>query len=169
MFTCKDCGSHELNVILYCDRKFYCKEELECFDNCSNYGELAAIKEYQRIDSYECWGPLDEDHHFTQEEENIVETLREDENFQIFCNCCYETADPRQWNFYEESDDDDYENEFYVHCGDCDREIEFGWSHPDRGGRIWPVECEDFNPWKCWPEPRYRENWAKKNWIRPDR
>jgi len=169
IFTCKDCGSHELSVVLYCDRKFYCKEELECFDNCSNYGELGAIIEYQRIDSYKCWGPLDEDHHFTQEEEEIIETLREDENVQIFCECCYEAADPRQWDFYEESGDDDYENEFYVHCSDCDQEIEFGWSHPNRGGRIWPVECEDFNPWKCWPEPRYRESWAKKNWLRPDK
>jgi hypothetical protein len=55
-----------------------------------------------------------------------------------------------------------------IHCAECDREIEFGWSHPDRGGRIWPAECADFNPWKCWPEPRYTEPWLAKGWIRPD-
>ena len=62
-----------------------------------------------------------------------------------------------------ELDDDDCKMEFYVHCDGCDREIEFGWSHPDRGGRIWPVECEGFNPWKSWPDPRFKESWTKKN------
>ena len=55
---------------------------------------------------------------------------------------------------------------------DCDgfnREIEFGLSHPDRKGRIWPAECEDFIPLKCFPEPRFKESWAKRNWIQPDR
>ena len=74
-----------------------------------------------------------------------------------------------QWHFYEESDDDDSDIAFYVHCDGCDREIEFEWSHPDRGSRIWPVECEGFNSWKSWPETRYKEKWAKKNWIRPDK
>jgi len=169
IFTCKDCESHELSVVWQEDRKFYCKEELECFDNCSNLGELAAVVEYQRIDRYKCWGPLDEDHHFTQEDEEKIETLSENENVQIFCEDCHEAADPRQWNFHEESDDSDNEYGFFLYCDGCDREIEFGWSHPNRGGRIWPAECEDFNPWKCWPEPRYKEKWAKKNWLTPDR
>jgi hypothetical protein len=73
-------------------------------------------------------------------------------------------------------DDEDYEeeldeesHEWYVRCEGCDREISFGWSHPDRGGRIWPSECSDFNPWKCWPEPRYWEEWGKRGWLRPQK
>lgn len=57
----------------------------------------------------------------------------------------------------------------YLRCDDCDREIEFGWSHPNRGGRIWPVEASCFNPWKSWPEPRYRKSWQRKGWLHPSR
>ena len=60
-------------------------------------------------------------------------------------------------------------HEFHVCCNGCNREIEFGWSHPDRGGRIWPAECSDFNPWKCWAESRYIEKWKDKDWLRPDK
>jgi hypothetical protein len=67
----------------------------------------------------------------------------------------------------EEAEVDEDSEEFYVKCNGCNREIEFGWSHPDRGGRIWPSECTDFNPWRCWPEPRYREQWANKGWLKP--
>lgn len=56
---------------------------------------------------------------------------------------------------------------FYLRCDNCYREIEFGWSHPDRGGRIWPVEASCFNPWKSWPEPRYRKSWQRRGWLRP--
>jgi hypothetical protein len=168
-FTCKDCGSHELRVVWHEDRKFYCKEELVCFDDCSSAGELAAIKEYQRIDAYECWGSLDVDHHFPQEQEEFIETFYEDEQIQIFCEDCHKDADQVQWHFDEELDDDDIEVEYFVHCDGCDREVEFGWSHPNREGRIWPVESKDFNPWKSWPEPRFRKSWEKRNWIRPDR
>jgi hypothetical protein len=59
------------------------------------------------------------------------------------------------------------DEEFFVRCHRCDREVEFGWSHPDRGGRIWPVECVDFNPWLSWPESRYVESWHTKGWLRP--
>jgi hypothetical protein len=57
---------------------------------------------------------------------------------------------------------------WYVRCSDCDREIEFGWSHPGRAGRFWPVEAACFNPWKSWPEPRYRKVWKARGWLRPN-
>jgi hypothetical protein len=56
---------------------------------------------------------------------------------------------------------------YFVRCESCDREIEFGWSHPGRGGRIWPVEASCFNPWLSFPEQRYRKAWRKKGWQRP--
>ncbi len=43
-------------------------------------------------------------------------------------------------------------DKFYVNCAGCDREIEFGWSQSNRGGRIFPVECSDFIPGKYSPE-----------------
>jgi hypothetical protein len=58
-------------------------------------------------------------------------------------------------------------DEFYVHCAGCAREIEFGWSRPDRQGRIWPVEAGDFNPSQTWPEARYKDAWAERNWLGP--
>jgi hypothetical protein len=57
-------------------------------------------------------------------------------------------------------------DKFYVNCADCDREIEFGWSQPNRGGRIFPVECSDFLPGEIWPEPRYLDSWHQKHWLR---
>jgi len=96
------------------------------------------------------WGPLEEDHHWHYEEkEKIAEFTEEEERGP------------------DERKEDTDSVEFYVNCADCDLEIEFGWSHPGRAGRIWPAECSDFNSWKCWPEPRYREAWIKKDWIRP--
>jgi hypothetical protein len=49
----------------------------------------------------------------------------------------------------------------FVRCSGCDREIAFGWSHEDRGGRIWPVEATCFNPRKSVPEARYRKVWPR--------
>jgi hypothetical protein len=52
-----------------------------------------------------------------------------------------------------------------VNCANCDREIEFGWSQPDRGGLIFPVEYSDFIPGEIWPEPRFLDSWKLKNWL----
>jgi len=169
IFTCKDCGSHNLRVVQQYEKNFNCKSELKCFDDCENGHELAAIREFQRIDSLHSWGWLEEDHHYSSEEEEIIESESGDENLEVFCEDCFEDADADDWDYDEELDDDEYECEVYVICDGCDREIEFGWSHPDRGGRIWPAECDDFNPWKCWPEPRYKDVWATKNWLRPSK
>jgi hypothetical protein len=55
---------------------------------------------------------------------------------------------------------------YFVRCQACEREIEFGWSHPDLGGRIWPAEASCFNPGLSVPEKRYRQAWRKKGWLR---
>jgi hypothetical protein len=99
-------------------------------------------------DSIERWGLLDDDHQVEfEEDEKLEESINWDEEFH---------DEPKA-----------ADEEFYVNCEGCEREIEFGWTHPDRGGRIWPAECADFNPGMCWPEPRYREAWAEKNWLQP--
>lgn len=130
LFTCSNCGGHELTV--------------------THTWDIIAGGIFR--ESWQEWGPLDDDHHWTYEEQELIEELPEDDS---------EPTEGRE--------DDPDSHEFFVNCtnSDCDREIEFGWSHPDRGGRIWPAECTDFTPWKCWPEPRYRESWKAKNWLRP--
>jgi hypothetical protein len=50
-------------------------------------------------------------------------------------------------------------------CENCDREIEFGWSQPDRRGLILPVEFSDFNPVVSWPDPKYVDVWQQRGWL----
>jgi hypothetical protein len=113
---------------------------------------------------------LDDEHHFyTVVEDEKVDSWDEEIGFEVECPKCQEEAKEWDWVTKIESPEiDEDSEEFYVRCSGCDREIEFGWSHPGRGGRIWPAECSDFNPWKCWPEPRYRYKWLERGWIRPD-
>ena len=105
------------------------------------------------------WGLLNENHRINYDESELVETVFE-EWFE-------DEIDPNEINPHIGREEDPDSHEFYVNCTDCDGKIEFGWSHPDRGGRIWPAECSDFNPWKSWPEPRYRDSWITKGWLRP--
>lgn len=57
----------------------------------------------------------------------------------------------------------DIENqEYFVRCDGCKREIPFSWSHPERSGRIWPVEFTDYRPDKGWPEPRYGNKYQRQ-------
>jgi hypothetical protein len=60
-------------------------------------------------------------------------------------------------------------DKFYVNCAGCDREIEFGWSQPNRGGRIYPVECSDFVPEEVWADPKYMDVWQQRGWLRKGR
>lgn len=168
LFTCKECGSHELKVVC----RYKVDEEynniLPCTCGGENDGLAAEQTIYVTID-YEDYGYLDEDHRWEVEyEREELDRCRYDEEPDVYCQECFENYCE---DYYLESlDEEDVINEsteFWVYCSGCQKEIEFGWSHPYRGGRIWPSECVDFNPWKCWPEPRYQESWRKKNWLRP--
>ena len=98
-----------------------------------------------------------------------IEKIEEEGDYEVQCYNCLNSASDEDWVVeIGYSDIDEESMECYVRCAGCNREIEFGWSHPERGGRIWPVECSDFNPWKSWPKPRYREKWLERGWIRPD-
>ena len=93
----------------------------------------------------------------------------ENEEPRLFCQRCVARAAGDEWETKEDSDQprvDYLSREWWVFCYGCDREIEFGWSLPDRGGRIWPAEYTDFKPLGCWPDPRYVVSWAKKGWSR---
>jgi hypothetical protein len=132
--------------------------------------DLAALNQYHTETQYRKTGWLNDMHRVDWDEQEEVDTDTCDDDEEVFCERCLRHAKGDDWEIHFDHAEDDLDNsDWYVYGDGCDREIEFGWSHPDRGGRIWPAECTDFNPWKCWPEPRYVEMWAKKNWIRPSR
>jgi len=170
MYTCPECGSHALRVEKEYVVTTYYRDELPCDCGESENG-LAAVREYHIVVAWRETGWLDADHQTLpdDQERQDVETVEDDS--EVFCDCA-EGADPDDWQTEEDPsapEEEDQDPVIYVRCGGCCREIEFGWSHPDRGGRIWPAECSDHNPYLSWPEPRYRERWREKGWLRPDR
>lgn len=155
-FTCKDCGGNKLDV-------FYKYSTITRFERVDK--DDLKVYEGRLIEEWEQFGELDDDHRVTWgassrfgAEEEIDDWYDIDES---------ELHKYDEEGSYQEAITDEESEEFFVLCWGCRREIEFGWSHPDRGGRIWPVECPDFNPWKSWPEPRYIDSWREKGWLRP--
>ena len=148
-FTCKTCGSNRLTV--------------------SRVWLTLAGSEIER---WQESGPLKANHlwrfKFREKIEKEIDPNKEDEI--------------KRWDFSEDTKDsssskpEDYikfaqgdypiGDKFYVNCASCDREIEFGWSQPNRGGRIYPVECSDFIPEKVWPDPKYVDAWKQRGWLR---
>lgn len=167
-FTCKDCGGHNLNVRAYGRAKMTVSETQDC--DCG-YGDggLSFERTYDLHTPFEELYMLDEEGHFNKKlDEDIDSSEKDDEETNIYCHDCY---DPEEELTYDEGDPNSHKKEYeeyFVECADCQREIEFGWSHSNRGGRIWPAERKDFSPWRCWPEPRYIEEWRKKNWLNPN-
>lgn len=168
-FTCSQCGSHDIVVREEGIRSEYYHEILPCLCGAE---DMAAEKEYRIITPYSEEGLLDELHHWEFDKEKYEEDEEEieDISFKVCCQKCFEKANDDDWEIEEkiiEEEDGEDSSEIYVICATCQKEIEFGWSHPGQGGRIWPAECADFNPGLTWPEPRYRNEWAKKGWLNP--
>jgi DNA-directed RNA polymerase subunit M/transcription elongation factor TFIIS len=168
LFTCKKCGSHELYFEQFYNYTTEIVEWLPCGSTDEPAVEITVIitgstREYGDMDL----DPGSNDFHRVvnvksepggdEPEREIVDTI-------VRCEKCYEEADESDWETEQQGEPEGIEetNECYVKCVGCDREIEFGWSHPDHGGRVWPSECRDFNPWKSWPEPRYVESWRAR-------
>jgi hypothetical protein len=150
-FTCKTCNGHSLTVT-----------------------HVWSILAGPDSESWQEWGPLDADHHWRyiykekidndgdeEDDEDKEEVKRGD--FGEFAEDDSD-SEPEEYEIFEPEGDPE-SDEFYVNCANCDREIEFGWSQPGRGGGIFPVECSDFIPGNCWPEPRYLESWQQKGWL----
>jgi hypothetical protein len=114
------------------------------------------------------WGPLEGDHHWHHEFKERVEENPDDEDERGDFGEYQEddsASEPEEYEAFEPQKNPE-SDEFYVNCACCDREIEFGWSQPDRGGLIFPVEYSDLVPEKTWPEPRYRASWQQRLWLR---
>ena len=144
-FTCKKCGSHELIVT-----------------------HLWSILAGPDSESWQEWGPLEADHRWHYDFKEQIEKEEDDEvergDFGEFAEDDSD-SEPEEYEMLER-DDDPESDEFYVNCAGCDREIEFGWSQPDRDGRIFPVDCSDFVPLQIWPDPKYVDVWQQRGWLR---
>jgi hypothetical protein len=148
-FTCKTCGGHALTV--------------------AHIWTILAGPDTER---WQEWGPLEADHHWRFDFKEKIENKKDEEDeievergdFGEFAEDDSD-SEPEEYEVFEEEADPE-SDEFFVNCAGCDREIEFGWAQPDRGGGIFPVECSDFIPGKFWPEPRYLDSWQQKGWLR---
>ena len=144
-FTCSQCGGHELTV--------------------THDWNIQAGNDSER---WQEWGSLKDNHHWQYEfkekiEENIAAEVQtggfgefEDDD---------PASEPEAYEIYEE-DTDRQNDEFFVDCENCDREIEFGWSQPYRHGLILPVEFSDFDPLESWPDPKSVDVWQQRGWFR---
>jgi len=144
-FTCKTCEGHKLTVT-----------------------HIWNILAGPDSESWQEWGPLEPNHlwHF-----EFKEKIEKDKDNEVERGDSGELAEDDS-----DSEPEDYEtlkpdgdpegDEFYVNCAGCDREIEFGWAKPDRGGGIFPMVSSNFIPGDIWPEPRYLDFWQKKGWLK---
>jgi len=170
-YTCPECGNHKFKVVYERIEEAEGTETIPC--NCEAEREFAYQRTYRRWVKLFEWGWLDDDHRVGWVERDEVESDSETLSDETECDPCLEdhqdcpSLEPPD---VEEGDPtvDEQSVTWAVLCSECGKEIEFGWSHPERGGRIWPADSADFNPWKSWPEPRFRETWASKGWLRPD-
>ncbi len=142
-FTCKRCGGHCLTITHI-------------------WGILAGLNSEQ----WQEWGLLKDNHHWQYEfKEEIIKN--EDDEVQRGDYSEFQEDDsasePEQYEIYRK--DDNHENdEYFVNCENCDREIEFGWSMPNRTGLIFPVDFSDFVVNDCLPDPKYSDLWLQRGW-----
>ena len=155
-FTCKTCGGHNLTVT-----------------------RVWTILAGPDTESWQEWGPLEADHLWRFEFKEKIENKEEDHDDEDADENEDEVergdfgeyvkddsaSKPEEYETFE-PEDNPGNDEFYVNCASCDREIEFGWSQTDRGGRIFPADCSDFIPGEIWPEPRYLDSWQQKGWLK---
>jgi len=143
-FTCKECGGHTLIVT-----------------------HVWSILAGEASERWREWGPLKGNHHWQYE---FKEKVGEDEDADVQRGDLGEfqeddsASEPEEYEIFEPETDRE-SDDFFVNCEDCDREVEFGWSQPDRHGLILPVEFSDFKPSESWPDPKYLENWQVRGWA----
>jgi hypothetical protein len=144
-FACNKCGGHELIVT-------------------HNWIVQAGTDS----ESWREWGRLKNDHHWQYEFKEKMGANEDDEvqrgDFSRFQDDD-SSSEPEDFELNESATNRE-SDEFFINCGDCDREIEFGWSEPDRRGLILPVEFSDFDHAEGWPDPKYVDAWQLRGWLR---
>jgi hypothetical protein len=151
-FTCKTCGEHRLIV----SRVWLTLAG----SNVERWQESGPLKA-NHLWSFKSRGKIENDIDPTKDDE----VKRWDFSEHIRASS---SSEPKK---YKELEHRSYVagDKFYVNCAGCDREIEFGWSQPNRGGRIYPVECSDFIPGEVWADPKYIDVWQQRGWLRKGR
>ena len=167
LYPCENCGGHDFCVSYSFTEEGTATKMLPC--RCPDGPEMAAVREVLIRRKRTRLGPLGDDHRVNFDEEGDAETEQEETDSVVECRKCLGRARAEDWHFEPPAEFKKMEEEAYweVRYSDCHHEIEFGWSHPDRGGRIWPCESSDFNPWKSIPETRFVEAWGRRGWLRP--
>jgi len=163
-FTCGECGAHRLEVTVEYQTATMAQESMWC--TC-NPGTVAATRRVRRVNTWRERYRLDlVEHRLSTRigEPEKVDSEQESTEIDVACEKCYEAG---TWS----GEDDDLTEEpieklgsrqHWVHCRDCRREVPFAWSEKDTdgqgSGRIWPVECTDYDPRTTWLDPRYAED-----------
>ena len=165
VFRCRDRECDQLRVEREATRDTTMRSYLNC--RCEEGHEEAAICESVRVERIRESGHLRDDHEWAKEEFEVLDSHYEEPWRDVYCESCFAQAGPEAW-FLEgikPADVVDAEEEFFVRCDQCGREVEFGWRHEGRGGPAFPCEASDFDPRTCVPEPRYWQAWAQRGWI----
>ncbi len=167
LYRCERCSGHVFIVVHGCRMVTNNLKMLRC--RCGRGPDgVAAHKTRIVVEEFAEWGRLDEEHGWAWEAKNLEEVEDRGEDYQVLCERCASRAEEdSDWEVLDEFTED-LDHEFYVFCGECEKEIEFGWSAPDRQGGIWPVEASDFDPACCLPEPRYYGLWVDRGWIQEE-
>lgn len=143
-FTCKECGGHNLVVT-----------------------HVWSILAGANSERWQEWGLLKANHHWHYEFREKIDDDEENEvqrgDFGGFAEDD-SASEPEEYEKFE-SENDREEDEYFVNCENCDREVEFGWTKPDRRGLILPIEFSDFVTFESWPDPKYLDIWQKREWF----
>ena len=165
IYTCEQCGGHDFDVERSYVRLTTHTDTLIC--GCPAGGDCAGHITRQDREIVTEWWQLDDDGEYTEMDEQGIDGDVENEEIdsEVECPDCVSKAEPLDWARDPcDSESEDIDEELYVKCESCGHEIEFGWSGPNRDGRIWPCESADFVPGRSWPEPRYRDAWLRRGW-----
>lgn len=167
-YRCEQCGHGEFNVTHVAEVTITSESYLPCDESCET--EVAATKEITVDGQVTSMGCLDEEHRVEWHDKDFEGSDSPDVEYEVECQECLDAADEYQWVSGESEETNDSDGDHWeVTCASCDHETEFGWSHAERAGRIWPVESSDFNPWLGWPEPRFHGDWKRRGWLQPMR
>jgi hypothetical protein len=168
-FTCRQCGSRSVEYIAAIMTEDVTESSLPC--RCGA-ADVALTRTVTRSMHIQGSGHVLKDRQPHEEERDILDEEIEEEHGPVECQRCVNLFAGREdlWDVEEVSTTDEGDRDLTLHCGGCRREIEFGYSHESKQGRLWlDQDDRDFNPWKCFPDPRYREAWEARGWTRPQK
>lgn len=128
VFTCRICGSHELQIIYKFIRVKYYEKTLPCTCGGGFLNSFAILKRYHAEVECQWIGWLNEEHlvDWEEREEGDEIDIIDDEE-EIYCRQCLQEAGDYGWAIcLDHSRIDEEGEEWFVYCGGCGREIEFG-------------------------------------------